>query len=382
VPRTSRLAALLLVGLLVGLLGAVLLPSTATAEQRQRDPIGSDPWHLGQIYRGDFPDPTVLRVGSTYYAYATTTANLNLPVLTSAGLRNWRPVSAGATTDAMPAVASWAQWHLSQNGVRRVGTTWAPSVARLRGRYVAAYATRKAGTSGKMCISVAVATRPQGPFVDHTTKPLVCPRRRGAIDPQIYKEKGKVWLLYKTEDVSIGKPTRIWIRRLGPRGLGFTPRSEPVRLLRAKMAWENGVIENPSMIRYRGVHYLFYSGNGWGSPHYSVGYAICKTVKGPCERPIDPRTATRSSTGAVQSGPLLASGGGINGPGGGFAFRGPTGGLRLAYHAWDRGFSRYPTSRSCLTTPKGCAQRKLHVAKLGVRKNGLLLVNDLGLVTG
>lgn len=377
VIRISRLAALLLVGL-VSLLGTVFLPSTATAEPARPDPIGSDPWRLGQVYRGDFPDPTVLRVGSMYYAYSTTTANLNLPVLTSAGLRNWRPVSPGPTVDAMPAVAGWAQSR--QVGVRRVGTTWAPSVARLKGRYVLAYTTRKAGPAAKMCISVAVSAKPQGPFVDRTTKPLVCPRKRGAIDPQIYQEKGKVWLLYKTEDIAIGKPTRIWIRRLGPRGLGFTPLSEPVRLLRAKMAWENRVIENPSMIRYRGVRYLFYSGNGWGSPHYSIGYAICKTVKGPCERPVDPRTTT--SDGPPQSVPLLASGGGISGPGGEFAFRGPTGGLRLAYHAWDQGFSRYPTSRACLKSAKGCAQRKLHVAKIGVRKDGLLRVNDLGLVTG
>src|SRR3954465_13988475 len=41
----------------------------------------------GKVWRGDFPDPHVVRVGYTYYAYSTPTAGRELPVLTSTDLK-------------------------------------------------------------------------------------------------------------------------------------------------------------------------------------------------------------------------------------------------------------------------------------------------------
>ena len=42
------------------------------------------------------------------------------------------------------------------------------------------------------------------------------------------------------------------------------------------------------------------------------------------------------------------------------------GNLRLAYHAWPVGNVGYPSTTGCLKTSKGCAQRRLYVATLGV----------------
>ncbi|WP_310964154.1 glycoside hydrolase family 43 protein [Nocardioides terrisoli] len=344
----------------------VLVPA-AQAQTSRPDPFGSDPFRAGLPYRGDFPDPAVLRVGRTWFAYATTTGGLNLPVLTSHDLVRWRADKQrrGADSpDAMPAVARWA-WSRPV-GDRMVGMNWAPSVARIAGQYVAAYATRLPGHRFKMCISVATSASARGPFVDRSHAPLVCPRRRGAIDPQLLIEHHKVWLLYKTEDISIGRPTRLWVQRLGARGLHATA-AAPTKLLTARgpATWENQVVENPSMIVVHGRHYLFYSGNGWGSKQYAVGYALCDGVKGPCQRP----TTT----------PLIATNAQINGPGGGFAFLTKRGRLRLAYHAWDKGFTHYPRSDRCRGTEKGCAQRRMHVARLHVGADGLLSAADLGL---
>ena len=46
------------------------------------------------VFCNDLPDPYVLRVGSSYYAYSTNTAGFNVPVLTTEGLFG---VSVGTT---------------------------------------------------------------------------------------------------------------------------------------------------------------------------------------------------------------------------------------------------------------------------------------------
>jgi beta-xylosidase len=362
---------------LIALLGTLLAAGLLAAPAHARPaPIGQDPWHPGQTYRGDFPDPAVLRVGSTYYAYATGTAGLNLPVLVSTDLRTWKaaPARRGAVVvDAMGAPARWAQ--ARQVDARRVGVNWAPSVARIHGRYLLAYATRTRWKPRRMCISVATSASPRGPFVDRSAAPLVCPKR-GAIDPQLYVERGKPWLLWKTEDIKIHRPTRLWIRRLGPWGMQFSTKSKTRLLLTATMAWERKTVENPAMVLYRGHRYLFYSGNGWARPGYAIGYAICPALTGPCRRVVPADAAVVA--GVPQSVPLLASGNGITGPGGGSPFVTPTGRLMLAYHAWDGTVTHYPTSTACLQTAQGCAQRRLHVATLAVDPRGLLSVADPG----
>ena len=100
------------------------------------------------------------------------------------------------------------------------------------------------------------------------------------------------------------------------------------------------------MLRFHGRLYLFYSGKRWYSRHYAIGYAICRSVHGPCRRP--------------QRRPLLASGGRVAGPGGESAFRGPHGRLMLAYAAWPAGRVGH--------------ERQLHVATLKVRRHGRLVV--------
>jgi beta-xylosidase len=379
-PLTPSVLRPLLALLVALLLAATLVPlgaGSAGARPGRPNPFGSDPVVPGKIYRGDFPDPSVTRARGTWWAYGTgigaRSTKLNLPVLTSGGLRNWRPPTPFADapdTDALPRVADWADWW--PVGGRQVAITWAPSVARIKGRYVAAYSVRKLTRDGgdKMCISIATSRSPQGPFVDRSEGPLTCPGRRGAIDPDFYRQNGRWWLLFKTDDNSIGKHAKIWIRRLNKRGTAFPEKSRPHRLLKAKQDWEGLVVENPSMVRYRGTRYLFYSGNGWGSRDYGIGYAVCKHVTGPCKRVID--------------GPLIAANDTVNAPGGGDAFKDVKDGrrrLRLAYHAWDPEFGSYPETpaqgEACLATEAGCGQRRMHIARLKV-KHGELTVAKLG----
>jgi beta-xylosidase len=343
--------------------GAVLVmdATSALAGPQRPAPVGSDPFVAGKPYHGDFPDPTVWRVGRRYYAASTTVAALNLPVITSTDLRTWTAAPASdpahpAPYDAMPSPARWTQKRATRTG-RAWAASWAPSVAQITIRrpratfWAAAYSVPRA--DGKRCISVARSRSPLGPFVDPSAAPLSC-GTYGAIDPQIFIDRTGVWMLLKVE----GHPDRIWVRRLNGSASGFAPGSAFYPLLAPKLPWEGVVVENPAMIRFHKKLYLFYSANGFGSTRYATGYATCRKVTGPCKR----------------MGRLLASGPYFAGPGGAMAFIDTVGHLRLAYHAWQPGNVGYPATDACLNSTAGCAQRRMYVATLMRKKKGRLAV--------
>ncbi|MCW2753872.1 MAG: glycoside hydrolase, family 43 [Marmoricola sp.] len=347
---------------LTTLLVALLLTGVATGvSQARQAPLGQDLLVPGQVYAGDFPDPSVLRVGDTFYAYSTTSDGVNVPTLTSADLRTWRAAPATATNpsgDALPRTPVWSAGSAVSDG-RFVATTWAPSVIRLGpGRYVLAYATQVGGAPGqKMCISVATGSRPLGPFVDTSTGPVVCPAQ-GAIDPQIVvAPTGRPRLIWKADHY----PARLMSTpmNLAATAVLTTPGSNHV-LARVRQPWEGSIIENPAMIRFHGRLYLFYSANSYASTRYAIGYLICKNLSGDCRRPLKH--------------PLLATGGDIAGPGGPSPFLDRLGRLRLAYHAWRAGAVGYPTSTRCLGAALGCPQRRLHLAILRAARTGDLAV--------
>src|SRR4051794_13748153 len=109
----------------------------------------------GATYRnpvmpGDFPDPSVIRVGADYWATSTSGGWAPFfPVLHSTDLVNWQIVS--AVFENKPA---WAK-----------GDFWAPEFISDRGRYFVFYAARRddgPGKKGTLCVAVATAALPAG----------------------------------------------------------------------------------------------------------------------------------------------------------------------------------------------------------------------------
>jgi beta-xylosidase len=239
---------------------------------------------------------------------------------------------------------------------------WAPSVAKVRRRYVMAYAVRVSRNPDKRCIALAVSGRAGGPYRNVRSRPIVCSGdTHGAIDPEVFVSRARrVYLLWKTSGIKDRKPTRLWSRRMNGAGTGFRRGSRPHELLQTRARWEGHVIENPAMIRYAGRNYLFYSGNSYTTRRYATGYAICATPTGPCRRP------TRR--------PLLHSGRGIAGPGGAAPLVDRHGRLRLGYAAWDAGHVGYRPRQRCSRTRYGCDHRRLHIALVRVRARGRLAV--------
>lgn len=353
-----------LLGVLLALVVALLAlgpVEEASARGRVANPVGSDRFVSSRAYRGDFPDPAIVKVGSTYYAYSTSISSLNLPVVSSTDLVHWQ-----SRGEAMQNPASWAVQRAT--GGRSVATTWAPTVMRVGRTFTHAYATPVRGASPrKMCISVSRSLRPTSGFVDRTTRPLMCPGARGAIDPQYFIAPGGVpYLLWKSEQTN-GFKAQLWITRVSADGTRLLYPNH--LLLTVQDPWERGIIENPSMIGFHGRFYLFYSGGSYADDSYATAYAVCETPVGPCTR--------------APEGPLLTSGGTVSGPGGAVAFYDGALQLRLAYAAWDYGHTGYPASGYCRRTAYGCNQRRLHVATLGLDPGpggatGALVVTNRG----
>ena len=258
----------------------------------------------GLVYPYDFPDPDVITVGSTYYAYATNSVSGNIQIIESTDLAHWTAVG-----NALPNLPSWAT----------ADYTWAPSVAFVGGAYDLYYAVDPTDSTTE-CISVATSTSPLGPFVDTSTAPLECqPALGGAIDPDAFVDtNGTPYLLWKSGDVG---SARIWAQQLDASGTTFATGSTATTILMPDQSWEGGNIEAPDLVAAGGRYLLFYSGNDWSSANYAVGVATCAGPLGPC--------------GDASSTPILASGGGMSGPGGESVFPDANGDFWIAFDAWN-----------------------------------------------
>ena len=106
--------------------------------------------------------------------------------------------------DALPHEPGWAA----------PNATWAPSVLQRGSTFVLYYSAVYTPT-GQQCISEAVATQPQGPYVDNSTLPLMCQTALGgSIDPTPFVDaNGTPYLVWKSQGGS-GQPPTLWSQQL------------------------------------------------------------------------------------------------------------------------------------------------------------------------
>ncbi|MGH9009665.1 MAG: glycoside hydrolase family 43 protein [Acidimicrobiia bacterium] len=278
-------------------------------------------------YDRDFPDPHLLLVGRTYYAYSTQVGETNVPVMKSSDLTRW-----SRRSDALPRLPDWAS----------PGSTWAPTVLAQGSAYVLYYTVRQT-SSGRQCVSAATGAEPDGPFRDTSRGPLVCQRSRGgSIDPSVFTDaSGTTYLLWKSDDNAEGRKTSLWARPLTADGVGFVRSSVPVRLLTQTARWQAPAIEGPSMVRSDDTYYLFYGAGGWDSSTSAIGYATCRSPLGPCTD----RTTSRPWLDSDPDGDAPV------GPQGPSLFVDRDGRTRLGFAAWN-GRVGYPKGvRSLWTAP-------------------------------
>lgn len=330
---------------LVITLPALLLAGCATGGATSRPALANP------VLNSNFPDPTLIRASDGYYyAYATQGEvdgkMHNIQVARSRDLAVWERLN-----DALPQKPAWAG---------RTQDFWAPHVAEHDGRFYLYYSAKPDvalddGKSG-LCLAVATADAPQGPFHD-IGKPLQCGDGFINIDPMSF------------DDPATGKRLLYWgsgfgaikVRELSADRIAFKADS-PVIDLVAVIPDESPdnyqrLVEGAWVVYRDGYYYLFYSGDNCCGPkaHYAVMVARSRNATGPFE-------TLAQATGAKNSVILEADARWIA-PGHNSVIEDANGRSFIAYHAVDSHRSRDKDSDDINT------RRVMLIAKLNW-KNG------------
>ena len=230
------------------------------------------------VLAGDYPDPSVTKVGNTYWATATSSNwGPTFPLLKSTDLQHWTLVG-----HVFPAERpAWADYYF-----------WAPEISQAGGKIYVYYTAHQRG--GNLAVGVASADRPEGPYRDHG--PLVG-QPDGSIDGfPMPDENGQPYLIWKEDGNSVQKPTPLWAQRLNAERTALI--GEKTELFRNTAAWEGRLVEGPSVVRHGSYFYLFYAANGCcGSGcTYATGVARAKHLLGPWEKFAQNPILTKNDT--------------------------------------------------------------------------------------
>ena len=286
--------------------------------------------YANPVLDSDFPDPAVLKAqDGFYYAYATQGEwegqKHNVQVARSADLVTWQRLG-----DALRAKPAWAS---------KTQDFWAPHVLEDRGRYYLYYSAKPdaalTDTNRGLCLAVATASRPEGPFTD-IGRPMECGPGFVNIDPMAY------------DDPATGKRLLYWgsgfgpikVRELGANRIAFAPGTAAVDLIHPVKSEDPNeyqrLIEGAWVVRREGWYYLFYSGDNCCGPkaHYATLVARSRSATGPFQ-------TLAAATGAPNSVVLEARGNWVA-PGHNSVIEDAAGQHWMLYHAVD---SRRPRSK-------------------------------------
>lgn len=225
----------------------------------------------------NFPDPAGIRAADGYYYVYATQGEVggkmhNIQIARSRDLTVWE-----RSGDALPIKPAWAS---------QTQDFWAPHVSFHDGQYYLYYSAKPDvaltdKTSG-LCLAVASADRPEGPFTD-IGKPLQCGDGFINIDPMAY------------DDPATGKRLLYWgsgfgpikVQELAKDRISFAPGSSPIDLVEVIKNEDplnyQRLVEGAWVTRRGGFYYLFYSGDNCCGPkaHYAVMVARSRSATGP-----------------------------------------------------------------------------------------------------
>ena len=280
--------------------------------QFSRDPQYTPSVHpsiVSAIY-DDFPDPALLHVNGTTYAYSTNSDRTHIQAAVS---KDNTTFDFHKGDEILPFLAYW-EWPY-------FGGVWAPDVVQISAdpeMYLMYYASGTKQSKGQYhCIGAAVSPSPLGPFVPiNDLHPLICPEIQstgGAIDPDGFLDPstGKRYIVYKVDGNALGRggscnngieprrQTPLMLQEVDPSD-GITMLGKPKQVLDRDQA-DGPLIEAPSLIRSeQGWYFLFYSSGCFTSPGYSVSYATSRDIWGPYVKSDRPLLATGDGAGGLE----------------------------------------------------------------------------------
>lgn len=194
-------------------------------------------------------DPTMIREGDTYYAFATNRfAGKDVPMFCSQDLRQWK--FCGNVFDGVPA---WAQARIP--GTQGI---WAPDISFVRGEFRLYYSVSTFGSNHSLIGLITNKTlnpaSPEYRWVDQgevfaSTKP----DDFNAIDPSLtVTPEGEMWMSFGSFWSGIK------MRKLDPES-GKLSSEDPTLYSLATRPEVRGEIEAPAIVRHGDYYYLFVS---------------------------------------------------------------------------------------------------------------------------
>ena len=260
-------------------------------------------------------DPFILLDGDTYYAYGTHNRN-GIEYYTSTNLKEWR--YGGLALHKRDSYGE--KWF------------WAPEVYHINGKYYMYYTAEE-----RIC--VAVANTPKGPF-KQVEKVSMLPNEHAIDNTLFIDDDGKPYLFY----VHIKNGFHIKVAEL-ERDYMTIKQNTTTHCIKPKQRWEQvegKVNEGPSIIKHNGRYFLLYSGNGYKSQHYGIGYATAKSIKGPWRK---------SSLN-----PILQLPGDLAGTGHGAPFYDKKGRMHYVFHAHNSKEEVHP--------------RCMYITRMAIKRSG------------
>lgn len=213
------------------------------------------------VIRGEVADPSVIRIGSRYFAAGTSSEWApHYPVFSSDDLINWK--QEGHIFNTKPAWTS--------------NSFWAPELFYHNGKVYCYYTARRA-SDGISYIGVATADSPTGKFNDHG---IIIEYGREAIDAFVFDDNGQLYISWKAYGLD-QRPIELLASRLSSDGLKLE--GEPFSLLKDD---ERIGMEGQSHYKIGDFYYIIYAAKsccGFESD-YEVRVARSKQFAGPYEK--------------------------------------------------------------------------------------------------
>ena len=211
-------------------------------------------WAEGGKSQIELADPYILLDEGKYYAYGTRDDN-GIRCYSSDDLRSWK----------------YEGLALHKDNTTESIFFWAPEVYHLGDKYYMYY-------SANQRLFVATAPSPKGPFKQvggYQMQSLL--GNENCIDSHVFfDDDGTAWLFF----VRFNDNICIWQCRLADDYI--TPVEGTLRkCIAGSQDWEQRegrVNEGPNVVKYRNTYYLTYSGNGYESQNYAVGYATTRNI--------------------------------------------------------------------------------------------------------
>ncbi len=194
------------------------------------------------VIKGDFPDPSIIRVGNTYYAAGTSFDFApNYPIYESKDLINWKQISVVFQKPPM-----WAS-----------DDFWAPELYYQDGVFYVYYTTKRKDNR-VACIGVATTKDIRKVFTDQG---IIIQWGEEAIDAFVFRDDdGKRYICWKAYGLTKGREIEILASELSSDGLHLT--GEPFTLTDHSKGWKGAGDEGPCLMKHGGFYYLFYSVGG------------------------------------------------------------------------------------------------------------------------